>query len=249
MYLPQTFSALRDNEFLKSLVVTATLIGAMVGSILFSKCSEHFGRKRALICIQVMYFIFTLLLAASFDLLTLIMARFLVGIAVGGATAVVPLYVAEICPPESRGRIGTAIQFSITAGIIVSYFVGYGFSHVETPWNWRFMFGSAAILPLLPLSLGWFLLESPRWLVKMKRISQARNVLCLLNGVSPISEPSSSRERDAVIGPRQQSVSRRSSSRYSNDQYEEWVYQAQVETELKSMIRTMNETSNGTTSL
>jgi sugar porter (SP) family MFS transporter len=93
---------------------------------------------------------------------------------VGLASLVVPLYIAEIAPPGSRGALVSLNQLMITIGILLSYIVGVLFTPIE---GWRWMF-AVAVIPALILGVGMFFLpESPRWLVKNGKMAKARSVL------------------------------------------------------------------------
>ena len=104
----------------------------------------------------------------------LLVARFIIGLAVGSASMVVPLYIGEVAPPKVRGGLVSLNQLAITVGILVSYLVDYGLAGSA---NWRLMFGLAAI-PAGSLFVGMlFQKESPHWLVRQGREDEAREVL------------------------------------------------------------------------
>ena len=104
----------------------------------------------------------------------LLVARFLIGLAVGSASMVVPLYIGEVAPPRVRGALVSLNQLAITAGILASYLVDYGLSSSS---NWRLMFGLAAIPAVILFTGTLFGHESPYWLVARGRDDEARAVL------------------------------------------------------------------------
>jgi sugar porter (SP) family MFS transporter len=104
----------------------------------------------------------------------LVAARVVIGLAVGSASMVVPLYIGEIVPPRIRGALVSFNQLAITSGILVSYLVDYGLASTQ---NWRLMFGLAAIPALLMFTGMLFQHESPHWLVAQGREGEARRVL------------------------------------------------------------------------
>ena len=105
-------------------------------------------------------------------------SRFVGGIAIGGASVVAPMYIAEISPPHLRGRLVAINQLNVVVGILLSFISNYVISLWFPPEAaWRWMLGvvalpSAAFLALVPL-----ILESPRWLVKAGRTAEAGEVL------------------------------------------------------------------------
>ena len=156
-------------------VVSALLVGTIVGAGLAGKLVDAIGRRPALMLCGVNYFLAALFLALAMSYPWLIIGRLWLGLAVGAASMIVPLYLGEIAPPHARGGIVTFNQFAITVGIFVAYLVDFGFSGIGAGWRW--MFGLAAI-PGAVLFLGMlFVPETPRWLVSKGRLEEARRVI------------------------------------------------------------------------
>lgn len=165
----------------KSSVVSVLLIGAMIGALVAGRISDSLGRKKAVTGFGLVFALGTLIAVVSQDYWTLLIARFILGLAVGGASAQVPVYLGEISPANIRGRILSLNQLLITVGILCSYLIDLAFSGSG---NWRAMFAFGAI-PALVLSLGvWFLVpESPAWLYTQGRTAELRkNLLMVTDG-------------------------------------------------------------------
>ena len=112
--------------------------------------------------------------AASQEIVMLVLARFVVGAAVGVASAVAPVYISEVAPPEVRGRLVTFFQLAVTVGILVASLVALAFDASE---GWRWMLGLGAV-PAIVLGVGMLRMpQSPRWLVMAGEDYEARAVL------------------------------------------------------------------------
>ena len=159
------------------LVVSAILIGAMLGALGSGPLADRFGRRSAIIAAAVIFAVGAVLAALSPSVGALLAARVVLGLGIGAASALVPVFIAEVAPPASRGRLVAVNQLLITIGIVASYAVGYAFT---TSHNWRAMFAVGAV-PAVALGIGMlFLPESPRWLIARGREQQARIVLARL---------------------------------------------------------------------
>lgn len=105
----------------------------------------------------------------------LIAARFLLGLSVGTASFVAPMYIAEVAPRRIRGGLVSFNQLVIVAGILIAYIVDFLFKGVTD--NWRWMLGLGAV-PGVALAVGMILMpHSPRWLMERGRDDEARAVL------------------------------------------------------------------------
>ena len=115
------------------------------------------------------------------DMLTIILARFIIGFASGYTTVLVPIYLGEVAPPSLRGTLGTLTQFAMVIGILFSDCVAFPFA---TPSGWRVMFSVTFIIAVAQLFLSPFLLESPRWLLNRDPNSlRARYIIKRLRGL------------------------------------------------------------------
>ncbi|AFC87565.1 sugar porter family MFS transporter [Frateuria aurantia] len=156
------------------LVASAILIGAVIGSLACTRMSATLGRRRTIMIVAAIYTFGVIACSLSPNAWALAIARLILGFAVGGSTQIVPTYIAELAPPEMRGRLVTYFCVSIGLGILAAAIVGVALQDVFT---WRWMIGIAA-LPSLLLLLGMTRLPfSPRWLVEQDRVREARETL------------------------------------------------------------------------
>ncbi|MGC1547027.1 MAG: sugar porter family MFS transporter [Rhodanobacter sp.] len=160
-------------------IVSSMMLGAAVGALGASWMSAKLGRKRSLILGATLFVAGSLLCGGAWSPETLIVARFVLGLAIGIATFTAPLYLAEVAPEKIRGAMISLYQLMITIGILVAFLSDTAFSYSG---NWRWMLGVIAIPGALFL-LGVFLLpDSPRWLMMRGRTQQAADVLRRLRG-------------------------------------------------------------------
>jgi sugar porter (SP) family MFS transporter len=162
------------SGFEQGLVVSAVPVGAIFGAAIAGQSADKLGRRRTIVAAAVVFIIGALASAAASGLAVLVIARVLLGVAVGLASANAPVYISEVAPPEERGRLVSYFQLSVTVGILVAYLVGLAFSGID---GWRWMLGLGAV-PALALGIGMLQMpQSPRWLVMVGQDYAARKVL------------------------------------------------------------------------
>jgi sugar porter (SP) family MFS transporter len=172
LFLKKDFGGL--SSFQQELVTSLLLVGAVAGALAAGRVADLIGRRRTVLITAAVFVVGVLLAAFTPTYPVLLVARVIIGLAVGSASMVVPLYIGEVVPPRVRGGLVSLNQLAITSGILVSYLVDYGLSGTA---NWRMMFGLAAI-PAALLFIGMlFQQESPHWLIRQDRIDEARAVL------------------------------------------------------------------------
>jgi sugar porter (SP) family MFS transporter len=172
LFIRQDFAPL--SPFLEGIIVSFLLVGAVVGALSGGPLSDRFGRRPTTLLAAIIFGVGALAVAFAPSVSLIIFGRFLLGLGVGLASMIVPLYIAEIAPADRRGALVSLNQLMITIGILLSYIVGVIFAPIE---GWRYMFG-VALIPALILGIGMFMLpESPRWLFEHGRIDKARAVL------------------------------------------------------------------------
>ncbi|MFN7996104.1 MAG: sugar porter family MFS transporter [Bryobacteraceae bacterium] len=158
--------------------VASALIGTIIGSIGAGRPADAIGRRGALSILGLIYFVSALGCALSWNWWSFLAFRFVGGVAVGGASVVSPLYIAEISPAYYRGRMVAVTQFNIVFGILLAYLSNFIIGGLHLGANeWRWMFGVMAVPSALFFLLTFLTPQSPRWLVARNRLSEAREVL------------------------------------------------------------------------
>lgn len=177
LYLKKEFGGL--SSFQQELVTSLLLVGCMIGAFAGGRVADRIGRRPALAVTALVFVVGVLLAAFAPDFPILLLARLVIGLAVGTSSMVVPLYIGEMAPARMRGALVSLNQLAITIGILAAYLVDYGFS---ASGNWRLMFGLAAI-PAGVLFIGMlFQKESPHWLIAQGRDEDAQRALRRLRG-------------------------------------------------------------------
>ena len=163
-----------------SLAFAATFAMMVAGPL-----SDRLGRKPILKYAAILFFVSALMSALAPSFLFLVIARMIGGLGVGAALIVAPMYIAEISPPQIRGRMVSINQLNIVVGISVAFFMNYlvlklGQSGSDLAlalrlgeWNWRWMLGLEALPAVLYFFSLWLVPESPRWLVMKDKIGRA----------------------------------------------------------------------------
>lgn len=177
------------DGFWLGFTVAVALIGTIVGAFTVGKPADRYGRRNTLVALAIFYFVSALGSALAQTWGGFLVYRFIGGLAVGGASVVAPMYIAEISPPKWRGRLVAVNQLNVVAGILVAYFSNYLVADLvagETAWRW--MFGVEALPAALFFFLLFFIPFSPRWLVKQGSVEQARGVLQQLGSADVAKE-------------------------------------------------------------
>lgn len=171
------------SPMLHGFTVSISLIGTIIGAVVAAKPAERYGRRTVLKVIAILYLISALGCAFSFNWPMFLVFRLIGGVSVGVSSVVGPLYISEIAPASSRGRMTGTFQIMIVSGIFIAYLSNYLFAG----WGdqaWRYMLGIMAI----PSLVFWILLSripsSPRWLALNGRSKEAEDVFQRL-GQSP----------------------------------------------------------------
>ncbi|TDD40503.1 sugar porter family MFS transporter [Actinomadura sp. KC06] len=170
------------NSFEQGSVVSVLVLGAMVGALLAGRLADRFGRRQALRLEGLVFLIGTAVAAFSPGYGTLLAGRLVLGLAVGAASATVPIYLSEISPKDVRGRMLSLNQLMITIGILAAYVVNVVFSGAG---NWRAMIGAGAVPALVIVAATlWSLPESPVWLLTRGRKGQARRLIASVTNLA-----------------------------------------------------------------
>jgi sugar porter (SP) family MFS transporter len=168
------------------IAMASALYGTVVGSLIGGWPTDRFGRKATLLWIGVLYFVGAVGSALATNVTIFIAARAIGGLGIGISTVAAPLYISEIAPPKSRGRLAGMFQFNIVFGILIAFvsnalLAGIGLN------AWRWMLGVAAFPSLLYALLCFGLPESPRWLLTRKGDRAA--ALEVLQRIEPDAAP------------------------------------------------------------
>lgn len=146
------------------IAMASALYGTVLGSLLGGWPTDRFGRRATLLWIGILYLVSAVWSALATDVTSFVIARFIGGLGVGISTVAAPLYIAEIAPPEKRGRLACMFQFNIVFGIMVAFMSNALLGGVgEHAWRW--MLGVEAFPALLYSALCLAIPESPRWLI------------------------------------------------------------------------------------
>jgi SP family galactose:H+ symporter-like MFS transporter len=164
----------RLSTRMEEVVVSVVLIGAMLGALVGGIIADRIGRRATLVWGGGIFIVGSILAPLSPNVAALIVARALLGIAIGFTSVTAPVYISELAPPQSRGTLIGLYQFALTAGIVLSNVVGYLLAGQQ---GWRLMFGIGAVPAALFLILILTLPESPRWLFAQNRLAEAQSVL------------------------------------------------------------------------
>ena len=161
------------------IVISSLIFAAAVGALVGGKISDAIGRRKTIILLAIMFFVGVLFVVFSPGFEILVAGRIILGLAVGGASTVVPVYLAELAPYEIRGSITGRNELAIVLGqftaFVVNAILGNTLGHIDGVW--RIMFGVCA-LPAVALFFGMLRMpESPRWLVEKGRYDEALAVL------------------------------------------------------------------------
>jgi len=168
----------------KGWTVACILIGCMIGSAFSGRISNKYGRKKALMFAAIIFFFSSFGCAFSNIYPIFIIFRMIAGISVGVASALSPVYIAEVSPANHRGKLLTLNLIAIVLGQASAFFSNYALQNVGGENNWRWMIGVMAIPSCIFLLFLFFVPESPRWLVEKNKDDEALKVLGKLNSES-----------------------------------------------------------------
>jgi SP family arabinose:H+ symporter-like MFS transporter len=176
--------------------MSCALVGCLIGSLLSGSLTDRFGRKRLLILAAILFTISAIWTGTANSFTVFVIARILGGIAIGLASNLSPMYIAEVSPAAMRGRFVSVNQLTVVIGILAAQIVNWliaepvpqGATAVQilNSWNgqsgWRWMFEACAIPAGLFFVLMFFVPESPRWLIKNGKDNRAFDILRKIGG-------------------------------------------------------------------
>jgi SP family xylose:H+ symportor-like MFS transporter len=176
---------------------SCALVGCFFGSLLAGSLSDRFGRKRVLVISALLFTLSSILTGWSYSFHTFIVWRIVGGVAIGLASNVSPMYIAEISPAAWRGRLVSLNQLALVIGILAAQIVNWRIAEpvplnaspalIAASWNaqygWRWMFTAVAIPAAIFLVTAPFIPESPRWLMTQDREELAKTILTRIGGL------------------------------------------------------------------
>ncbi|MBC2900218.1 sugar porter family MFS transporter [Streptomyces cupreus] len=177
--LPYMTDDLGLTPVTEGMVTSSLLLGAALGAVVGGRLSDARGRRRTILTLAVLFFIGALGCTLAPTTAVMVVARFVLGLAVGGASVTVPVYLAEISPAERRGALVTRNELMIVSGQLLAFTSNAIIAQVggESGGVWRWML-VIATLPAVVLWFGMLVMpESPRWLASQSRFSEALDVL------------------------------------------------------------------------
>jgi SP family facilitated glucose transporter-like MFS transporter 3 len=165
-----------------SMAVSSFAVGGPFGAIMAGRLADLRGRRGALLIATYTFFVGGLVQTLAIDMISIIIARFIIGFASGFSSVLVPIYLGEMAPPTLRGMLGTVTQFALVVGILVANLLAFPFAKEGN--SWRILFAVTPILSLLQIIMAPFLLESPRWLLgRDPKSLKARYIVKRLRGL------------------------------------------------------------------
>ncbi|MCI4381779.1 hypothetical protein PGIGA_G00255840 [Pangasianodon gigas] len=176
------------SAFWQELLVSSTVGAAALSALAGGYLNGLYGRRK---CIMLASFIFTvggIILSVAPNKAVLLFGRLIVGLGIGVASMTVPVYIAEVSPPQLRGQLVTINTLFITGGQFIASVVDGAFSYMEHN-GWRYMLGLSVVPAVLQfLGFFFFLPESPRWLLQKGDTQQAREVLTQIRATESVNE-------------------------------------------------------------
>jgi sugar porter (SP) family MFS transporter len=178
-----------DQQLMLSSVQSEVVMGSLnliaaFGGLIAGKTADHFGRNRAIAIACLIFLTGSACMTLAWNFRVLLVGRVVTGLGVGCGFVIAPVYIAEICPPEIRGRMVSLTDVCINVGIVLGSIVGFLCEQtiISDDVKWRVMLGIGIIPPIVILLCLRFLPESPRWLLLKDRVPEARHVLRMIVG-------------------------------------------------------------------
>ncbi|AXJ10117.1 sugar porter family MFS transporter [Arthrobacter sp. PM3] len=177
--LPYMQADLGLTPLTEGLVTSSLLFGAAFGALFGGRLADRHGRRKMIMVLALVFLAGTLACTFAPTTEVMILARLILGLAVGGASVTVPVYLAEVSPSDRRGRIVTQNELMIVTGQLLAFifnaYLGNSFGESGGIWRWMLVI---ATLPAIALWIGMnFMPESPRWLASMGSFGEALGVL------------------------------------------------------------------------
>ncbi|EQC26421.1 hypothetical protein SDRG_15766 [Saprolegnia diclina VS20] len=184
------------DSFQSEVVVSATVFGAILGAAAGSCANDAWGRRRVILISAVLFAIGSALMGFAQSKYELIFGRLSVGLGLGLSSLTIPLYIAEVSPPEQRGTLVSINTLLVTGGqFFATVFAAAMSSH---PTGWRYMLGLATLPAVLQFIGFLYLPESPRWLISKGRMEEAELAITAIRGEDADQEGLLTRELNRI---------------------------------------------------
>jgi SP family arabinose:H+ symporter-like MFS transporter len=194
----EPFFGISDAPFYQGWAMSSALVGCLVGALISGALSDRFGRRRLLILAGLLFTVSAIGTGLAWDFAWFNVFRWIGGVGIGLASNLSPMYIAEISPAHIRGRFVSINQLTIVIGILAAQIInwqiaqpvpeGASLDFIRQSWNgqygWRWMFGAETVPAFLFFLLMFFVPESPRWLAKYGRGSEAERILARVGGAA-----------------------------------------------------------------
>ena len=184
--LTQTYQL---SPALLGVTVSSALLGTVIGAITAGMPGQKFGRRDSLRIMAIFYVISALGCAFAWNWTALIVFRFIGGLGIGGSSVLGPMYIAEIAPPDWRGRLVGCFQLNVVVGILLAYVSNAWIDNMHlgaTEWRWQL--GVSALPAAFFLVALFGIPRSPRWLVMQGKLDESLSVLRLTGIPNPEEE-------------------------------------------------------------
>ncbi len=177
------------SPFQLGFTVSIALWGTVLGAMCAGAIGQRIGSRATLRIMAVLYVLSALGCALAWSWPVFLIARFLGGLGIGGSSVLGPVYIAELAPPNYRGRLVGLFQINIVVGILLAYFSNFFIAsfHLGAV-EWRWEFGVSAVPAALFLLMLFGIPHSPRWLVTQGRVEEARKTLVTIGTPEPDAE-------------------------------------------------------------
>lgn len=192
----EQFFQIADKPYMQAWAMASALIGCLLGACMSGAWSDKYGRKKLLMIAAFLFIASSVGIGAISSFTLFIVFRLLGGIAIGIASNLSPMYIAEVAPSDMRGRFVSINQLTIVIGILMAQIVNLmiaepvpsGATGIEilNSWNgqtaWRWMFWAVNIPASIFFLVLFFIPESPRWLARNNKENEAIKVLTKIGG-------------------------------------------------------------------